>query len=67
LASRRVFLAGRTARPTWVNQQARNLSWQLGEAALRPRLLIHDRDSKFVSGFDEVFRSEGVKVATTTY
>src|SRR5262249_47788150 len=28
---------------------------------------IPDRDSKFVTGFDEVFRLEGVKVATTPY
>jgi putative transposase len=67
LASRRVFLAGCTERPTaaWVTQQARNLSWELGQANLRPKLLIHDRDSKFVTSFDEVFRSEGLRVATT--
>jgi putative transposase len=29
------------------------------------RLLIHDRDSKFGGGFDEVFRSEGVRVIRT--
>jgi putative transposase len=69
LASRRVFLAGCTEQPTaaWVTQQARNLSWELGQANLRPKLLIHDRDSKFVTGFDEVFRSEGLRVATTPY
>ena len=69
LASRRVFLAGCTERSTaaWVVQQARNLSWELGQSDLRPKLLIHDRDSKFVAGFDEVFRSEGVRVATTPY
>jgi hypothetical protein len=27
--------------------------------------LIHDRDSKFGGGFDEVFRSEGVRVIRT--
>jgi putative transposase len=27
--------------------------------------LIHDRDSKFSSAFDEVFRSEGIKVIQT--
>ena len=69
LASRRVFLAGCTGQPTaaWVTQQARNLSWELGETNLRPKLLIHDCDSKFVASFDEVFRSEGVRVATTPY
>ena len=43
VTSRRVFLAGCTARLTaaWVTQQARNLSWELGEADLRPWLLIH--------------------------
>src|SRR5262249_24854325 len=38
LASRRLFLAGCTARPTaaWVTQQARNLSWQLGAQRCGP-------------------------------
>ncbi len=31
----------------------------------RVRFLIHDRDSKFTSAFDEVFRSEGIKVIHT--
>ena len=29
------------------------------------RFLIHDRDSKFSAAFDEVFRSEGIKVIRT--
>jgi putative transposase len=29
------------------------------------RLMIHDRGSKFSAGFDEVFRSEGVRVIRT--
>jgi transposase InsO family protein len=29
------------------------------------RFLIHDRDSKFTAAFDEVFRSEGIKVIHT--
>jgi hypothetical protein len=45
-------------------QQARNLMMQLGDE--QPfRLLIHDRDTKFGGGFDEVFRSEGIKVTRT--
>ena len=27
--------------------------------------ILHDRDSKFTSAFDEVFRSEGIKVIHT--
>lgn len=31
----------------------------------RMRFLIHDSDSKFTAAFDEVFRSEGIKVIHT--
>jgi putative transposase len=65
LGSRRVHLAGCTTNPSgaWITQQARNLSFSglLG----RVRFLIHDRDSKFAAAFDEVFRSEGIKVIHT--
>jgi putative transposase len=64
ISTRRVFLAGCTAHPdgAWVVQQARNLSWHLGELPRHPQILIRDRDSKFTAVFDEVFRSEGVQV-----
>jgi hypothetical protein len=65
LESRRVHLAGCTTKPTgaWVTQQARNLSFTgLFE---RVRFLIHDRDSKFTTAFDEVFRSESIQVIHT--
>ena len=57
--------AGCTTSPTggWVTQQARNLSFS--GACERMRFLIHDRDSKFSFAFDEVFRSEGIKVIRT--
>ncbi len=29
------------------------------------RFLVHDRDTKFSHGFDEVFRSEGIRVIHT--
>jgi putative transposase len=65
IESRRVHLAGCTTNPSgaWVTQQARNLSFTgiFG----RMRFLIHDRDSKFSGAFDEVFRSEGIKVIHT--
>jgi putative transposase len=65
LESRRVHLAGCTSNPTgaWVTQQARDLSFTgLFE---RMQFLIHDHDSKFSAAFDEVFRSEGIKLIQT--
>jgi putative transposase len=64
LASRRVHLAGITANPdgAWVTQQARNLLMRLDDEEVRPHFLIRDRDSKFTHTFDEVFRSEGIRV-----
>ncbi len=66
LATRRIEYVASTSNPDgdWTAQQARNLMMQLG--ADQPfRLLIHDRDSKFSGGFDEVFRSEGIRVIRT--
>src|SRR5436309_3805753 len=65
LENRRLHMAGCTTNPTgaWVTQQARNLGFTgLFE---RMRFLVHDRDSKFAAAFDEVFRSEGIKVIHT--
>src|SRR6266508_3330698 len=64
LLRRRVYLAGITANPdgAWVVQQARNLTMTLADQKQRHRFLIRDRDSKFTAAFDEVFRSEGVRV-----
>jgi transposase InsO family protein len=65
--TRRVFVAGCTTRPTagWVTQQARNLVWRLGDDGVRPTLLVRDRDAKFTRSFDDVVRSEGVRVVRT--
>jgi putative transposase len=66
LATRRLEYAASSSNPDgrWVAQQARNFVMQLGEE--QPfRFLIHDRDAKFSHAFDEVFRSEGIKVIRT--
>lgn len=65
--SRKVRVAGVTAHPTreWVTQQARQVAWRLGERTLPARWLIRDRDTKFTSSFDEVFRSESIRVLRT--
>jgi hypothetical protein len=64
LASRRVHLCGVTANPdgAWVTQQARNLLMRVDDEDVRVRYLVRDRDSKFTVAFDEVFRSEGIRV-----
>jgi putative transposase len=65
VGNRRAHLAGCTTNPSggWVTQQARNLGFT--GVFERTRFLIHDRDSKFSAAFDEVFRSEGIKVIRT--
>jgi len=65
LGSRRVHVLGVTRTPDsgWVTQQARNLAvreWLDGI-----RFVLRDRDSKFSGPFDEVFRSEGVRIVKT--
>ncbi len=67
LDTRRVFLIGVTAHPTaaWAVHQARNLSYELTQRARPVKFLIRDRDTKFTTSFDEVFRSEGIRIVCT--
>ena len=67
LATRKVYLAGVTANPTgeWATQQARNIIETFIDRAEPIRFLIHDRDSKFTAAFDEVFRSEAIRIIRT--
>jgi hypothetical protein len=47
----------------WVTQQARNLGLDFFDAGAR--FLIRDRDSKYSGSFDEVVRSEGIRIVKT--
>ena len=65
LGSRRVHILGVTKNPdsAWVTQQARNLA--VGEWLRGIRFVIRDRDAKFSGPFDDVFRSEEVRIIKT--
>jgi transposase InsO family protein len=67
VGSRRLHLTAATRNPdgTFVTQQARNLCFQLDERDEPMRYLIHDRDAKFCGPFDEVLRSEGMRIIRT--
>jgi transposase InsO family protein len=71
LGSRRVHVAPCTAKPSapWVTQQARHLTWHVADRPTAFRFLIRDRDRdrKFTSSFDEVFRSGGVEIIRTPF
>jgi transposase InsO family protein len=64
LSTREVHILGVTDHPTgaFVTQVARNLVGDLSERGRSIKFLIRDRDSKFTVTFDEVFRSEGIRV-----
>jgi hypothetical protein len=67
VTTREVFLAGITANPTgaWTTQAARNLFLRHHDRFTDSRALVRDRGSQFVDVFDEVFRSEGLKILKT--
>ncbi len=64
LDTRRVYVNGIATNPVgaWVTQQARNLTMVLAERDRPVRFLLRDRDAKFTSSFDEVFRSERIRI-----
>jgi len=67
LDTRRVQVTGVTAHPTcsWVVQQARNLTMAPEDRVHPVKFLIRDRDTKFTSSFDEVFRADGIRIIRT--
>jgi putative transposase len=67
VTNREVFFAGITANPTgpWTTQQARNLFLRHSDRLADARALVRDRGSQFIDSFDEVFRTEGMKILKT--
>jgi hypothetical protein len=64
LGTQRVRLVDVTDHPNgmWVMQRARESWMRQADGGVVPRLLIHDRDSKFIRAFDEAFRADGIRI-----
>ena len=67
VSTKEVFFAGITAHPTgaWTTHPARNLFLRHANPLARCRALVPDRASQFVDGFDEIFRTEHIKILKT--
>lgn len=67
VGSRKLRFLPSTRNPdaAFVTQQARNLFLERQDSDQAFRFLIRDRDAKYTGSFDEVFRSEDVRVILT--
>ena len=67
IATRTVYFAGITDHPTgvWATQAARNLFLRHADGLSGTRALVRDRASQFIDAFDEIFRTERMKILTT--
>ena len=67
LSTRVVHIRGVTEHPdgAWVTQAARNLVADLEQRGRSFKFLIRDRDTKFTSTFDEVFKAEDIRIIKT--
>ena len=67
IATRTVYFAPITDHPSgvWTTQAARNLRLQHGHQLADAQALVRDRGSQFIDAFDEIFRTERMKILTT--
>ena len=67
ITNREVLYGGITANPTaaWTTQSARNLLLRHPQQITHTRALVRDRASQFTGDFDEIFRTEGLKILRT--
>ena len=67
IGTRTVYFAGITDHPTgvWATQAARNLFLRHADGLSGTRALVRDRASQFIDAFDEIFRTEGMKILPT--
>lgn len=67
LGTRRVFLSPATYHPhgKWGEQQARNVMMWLDDHKIQARFILRDRDTKFSSAFDDLFKGAGIRSLRT--
>ena len=67
LPTRTVYFGGITEHPTgaWTAQAGRNLFLRHAEQLTDAKALVRDRSSQFIDAFDEIFRTEDMKVLKT--
>jgi putative transposase len=65
--TRKVYIAGITANPDdeWMAQQSRNLCMMFDEWPDKPQYIVCDQDTKFTAHFEEILKSEGIKLKWT--
>jgi transposase InsO family protein len=65
--TREVIYAGITTNPTgaWTTQAARNMFITHSERLEDARALVRHRGSQFTASFDEIFRTQGLKIVKT--
>ncbi len=63
LGTRKVYIAGSTRRPNarWVERRARTLTAACEEMGWRAKYLIHDRDTKFTTEFDNILKRNDIR------
>ncbi len=63
LGTRKVFLSPATYHPhgKWVEQQARNVMMWLDDHQIKAEFILRDRDTKFSSAFDQLFKDAGIR------
>ena len=67
IPTRTIYLGGITEHPTgaWTTQAARNLFIRHGNQLAGAGALVRDRGSQFIDAFDEIFRTEHIKILKT--
>ena len=67
LGSRRIWISPCTEQPTgeWTTQQGRNFQMHLDDNAMKCETLMRDRDGKYTSAFDNVFKSTTCEIKLT--